>query len=80
MGGSDLFLHTFNFTFTFTFTLTLTLSLKGRGDSLVRSFASGSCRERVGVRGQPGAVFPPRPFGERAGVEGTGFPLKFNNL
>jgi len=77
MGGSDQFLHTFNFTFTFT--LTLTLSLKGRGDSLVRSFASGSCRERVGVRGQPGAVFPPRPFGERAGVRGAArcglFPL-----
>lgn len=67
MGGSDLFLHTFTFTFTFTFTLTLTLSLKGRGDSLVRSFASGSCRERVGVTGQSGAVFPPAPLGRGLG-------------
>jgi len=79
MGGSDLFLLTLTFTFTFTFTLTLTLSLKGRGDSLVRSFASGSCRERVGVTGQPGAVFPPRPFGERVGERGAArcglFPL-----
>jgi len=68
MGGSDLFLHTF--TFTFTFTLTLTLSLKGSGDSLVRSFAYGSCREMVGVTGQPGAVFPPAPLGRGSGKGG----------